>query len=171
MKPGLKAAIFEVGISERGSMGKIADMLRPTYALITGVGHAHMAGLGSLGDVAAEKRAIFSCFGEANIGIVNGDQDALSVISYPYPVLKFGLKTCNQIQARKITVKNILDNHNLPWNFQHILLDYSEITINYISNIIANNTLNKNFNKLSNNIEKWIYTKISYHPNITINYV
>ena len=106
MKPGLKAAIFEVGISERGSMAKIADMLRPTYALITGVGHAHMAGLGSLGDVAAEKRAIFSCFGEANIGIVNGDQDALAVISYPYPVLKFGLKTCNQIQARKISVKN-----------------------------------------------------------------
>jgi len=106
MRPGYKAAIFEVGISERGSMAKIADMLQPTYALITGIGHAHMEGLGSLSDVAAEKRAIFSCFSDTNIGIVNGDQDALSTISYAYPVLKFGLKTSNQIQARKICIKN-----------------------------------------------------------------
>lgn len=106
MKPGLKAAIFEVGVSERGAMSKIADMLRPTYALITGIGHAHMQGLGSLAEVAAEKRAIFSCFSAENIGIVNGDQDSIAAISYPYPVLKFGLKTCNQIQARKISIKN-----------------------------------------------------------------
>lgn len=106
MRPGCKAAVFEVGISDRGAMAKIADMLRPTYALITGIGHAHMQGLGSLHDVAAEKRAIFSCFSDVNIGIVNGDQDVLSSISYAYPVLKFGLKTSNQIQARKISIKN-----------------------------------------------------------------
>lgn len=106
MRPGLKAAVFEVGISERGAMGKIADMLRPTYALITGIGHAHMQGLGSLADVAAEKRLIFNCFSDENIGIINGDQDVLSSISYAYPVLKFGFKTSNQIQARKIVIKN-----------------------------------------------------------------
>ncbi|MBP6869919.1 UDP-N-acetylmuramoyl-tripeptide--D-alanyl-D-alanine ligase [Candidatus Babeliales bacterium] len=106
MRPGYKAAIFEVGISDRGAMGKIADMLRPTYALITGIGHAHMQGLGALADVAAEKRAIFSCFSDANIGIINGDQDILASISYAYPVLKFGFKTSNQIQARKISIKN-----------------------------------------------------------------
>ncbi len=106
MRAGAKAAVFEVGISDRGVMAKIADMLRPTYALITGIGHAHMQGLGSLHDVAAEKRAIFSCFSDVNIGIVNGDQDVLSSISYAYPVLKFGLKTSNQVQARKISIKN-----------------------------------------------------------------
>lgn len=106
MRSGCKAAIFEVGISSRGVMAKIAEMLRPTYALITGIGHAHMQGLGSLQDVAAEKRAIFSCFTDENIGIINGDQDILSTISYAYPVLRFGMKTSNQIQARKISVKN-----------------------------------------------------------------
>jgi UDP-N-acetylmuramoyl-tripeptide--D-alanyl-D-alanine ligase len=106
MRPGYQAAIFEVGISDRGSMAKIADMLRPTYALITVIGHAHMQGLGTLHDVAAEKRAIFSCFSDANIGIINGDQDVLASISYAYPVLKFGFKTSNQIQARKISIKN-----------------------------------------------------------------
>ncbi len=105
LKPGLKAAIFEVGISERGVMAKIADMLRPTYALITGIGHAHMEGLGTLVDVAAEKRAIFSCFSDANIGIINGDQEVLSSIGYAYPMLKFGFKTSNQIQARKVVLK------------------------------------------------------------------
>lgn len=106
LRPGLKAAIFEVGIADRGAMAKIADMLRPTYALITAIGHAHMKGLGSLQEVAIEKRAIFSYFTDTNIGIVNGDQDVLSSISYAYPVLKFGFKTSNQIQARKVSIKN-----------------------------------------------------------------
>ena len=106
MRQNHKAAVFEVGISKRGSMKDISDMLRPTYALITGIGHAHMEGLGSLSDVASEKRDIFSYFTAENIGIVNGDQDSIARISYPHPVLKFGLKTTNQIQARKVTIQD-----------------------------------------------------------------
>lgn len=101
-----KAAVFEVGISTRGSMREIVDLLRPTYGIITAIGHAHMEGLGSLADVAAEKRNIFHYFSPENIGVINGDQDVLSRISYAHPVVKFGLKTTNQIQARKISIQN-----------------------------------------------------------------
>lgn len=99
-----QVGIFEVGISTRGEMAKIADLLRPTTALITNIGHSHMEGLGSLADIALEKRDIFKYFTEESIGIINGDQSVLADVGYIHPVIKFGAKTINQIQARKINV-------------------------------------------------------------------
>jgi UDP-N-acetylmuramoyl-tripeptide--D-alanyl-D-alanine ligase len=95
-------AIFELGINKRGEMAHLVAMAKPTVALVTCIGHAHMEGLGSIVDIAAEKRDIFSLFKEHNIGIINGDQSLLAQISYGHPVIKFGSKTTNQIQARKI---------------------------------------------------------------------
>src|SRR5437870_13762525 len=60
--------------------------------------------LGSLHDIALEKRDIFKYLTEDSIGIINGDQPILSNVSYQHPVIKFGSKTTNQIQARKMRV-------------------------------------------------------------------
>lgn len=104
MRPEHRVAVFEMGINKRGEMAQIAELVRPTTAIITAIGHSHMEGLGSLQDIAAEKRDIFKYFKEDNIGIINGDQTILSTIAYHHPVIKFGCKTTNQIQARKIQV-------------------------------------------------------------------
>ncbi len=104
MRSAHKAAIFELGISKRGEMAQLAAIVKPTTAIITNIGHQHMDGLGSLQDIALEKRDIFKYFAEENIGIINGDQSILSHVSYPHPVIRFGSKTTNQIQARKIRV-------------------------------------------------------------------
>ncbi len=107
MKSEHQIAIFELGINKRGEMAELSRILRPTISLITAIGHCHMEGLGSLADIALEKRDVFKFFTEKNIGIVNGDQPILSAVSYPHPVLKFGTKTTNQIQARKIRLSSI----------------------------------------------------------------
>ncbi len=104
MREQHKLAIFEMGISKPGEMRKIAELVKPTTAIITHIGHSHCEGLGSLTDVAAEKRQIFSAFTESNIGIINGDIPFLANISYNHPVVKFGTKTNNQIQARNIKI-------------------------------------------------------------------
>jgi UDP-N-acetylmuramoyl-tripeptide--D-alanyl-D-alanine ligase len=83
-------------------MAELAKILRPTTSLITVIGHCHMEGLGSLADIALEKRDVFKYFTEKSIGIINGDQPILAQVSYTHPVIKFGSKTTNQIQARKI---------------------------------------------------------------------
>ncbi len=101
-----EVAVFEMGINKRGEMASLARLVRPTIAAITMVGHCHMEGLGSLQDIALEKRDIFKYFTEDNIGIVNGDQPLLANVSYSHPVIKCGTKTTNQIQARKIKVVN-----------------------------------------------------------------
>jgi UDP-N-acetylmuramoyl-tripeptide--D-alanyl-D-alanine ligase len=95
-------AIIEMGINKRGEMARLAALVLPTLAVITSVAHSHMEGLGSLQDIALEKRDIFKYFKESNIGIINGDQPILASISYVHPVVKFGCKTTNQVQARKV---------------------------------------------------------------------
>jgi UDP-N-acetylmuramoyl-tripeptide--D-alanyl-D-alanine ligase len=104
MRKEHELAIFEVGISKRGEMAELANLLRPTSAAITNIGHQHMDGLGSLNDIALEKRDVFKYFTEDSIGIINGDQPILAHVSYQHPVIKFGSKTTNQIQARKMRV-------------------------------------------------------------------
>lgn len=99
-------AVFEMGINKRGEMALMADMVRPTMAIITTIGHSHMEGLGSMHDIAAEKRNIFKYLQPEQVGIVNGDIAVLHGISYPHLVMRFGRKTTNQIQARKIALKN-----------------------------------------------------------------
>lgn len=106
MRAHHKAAIFELGVNKRGEMAQLSYLVNPTVGLITNVGHAHMEGLGSLQDIAQEKKDIFKYFTEKSIGIVNGDQSLLANVAYVHPVIKFGTKTINQIQARKIHVSN-----------------------------------------------------------------
>lgn len=108
MRAHHQVAIFELGISKRGEMAELAKIVRPTTAVITCIGHAHMEGLGSLADIALEKRDIFKYFTDSSIGIINGDQALLSHVGYAHPMIKFGTKTINQIQARKIQANGIL---------------------------------------------------------------
>lgn len=102
MRKKHQVAIFEVGISKRGEMAELVRILKPTSAVITSIAHCHMEGLGSLADIVTEKRNIFKYFNEESIGIINGDISMLSDVAYAHPVIKFGLKTTNQVQARKI---------------------------------------------------------------------
>lgn len=104
MRPFHHVAIFEVGIGKRGVMTHLADLLRPTFSVITKIGYSHMEGLGDLSSVAHEKREVFSRFSDSDIGVINGDQQELSHISYSHPVVRFGYKTTNQIQARKVVI-------------------------------------------------------------------
>lgn len=104
MRADHQACVVEIGISKRGEMAELAKLVKPTIGIITVIGHSHMEGLGSLHDIALEKRALFSQFNESNIGIINGDQALLAQVSYPHPVIRFGAKTTNQFQARKIHV-------------------------------------------------------------------
>ena len=106
LRPEHSCVIMEMGVNRRGEMALLAQMIKPTMGIITCIGHSHMEGLGSLQDIAAEKRDIFKYFKEDNIGIINGDQPVLAGIAYAHPVVKFGFKTTNQVQARKVQVHN-----------------------------------------------------------------
>ncbi|MDQ6965643.1 MAG: UDP-N-acetylmuramoyl-tripeptide--D-alanyl-D-alanine ligase [Mariprofundaceae bacterium] len=71
VQPDDAAAIIECGISEPGEMQRLASMLRPDVAVITGIAAAHAEGLGSLAGVASEKALLLdaiSAGGSAVLG-------------------------------------------------------------------------------------------------------
>lgn len=97
-------AIFELGVDAAGAMKKLVDLLQPTLGVITSVSAAHLRGLGSVNEVAAEKRSIFSQFSPSQIGIICGDYPLLTSCAYQHPVVRFGLKYKNLVTAKQVTV-------------------------------------------------------------------
>lgn len=53
-------AIFEAGISERGEMGALAQIIQPTIGIFTNIGAAHSEGFNSIEEKQAEKFQLFS---------------------------------------------------------------------------------------------------------------
>ena len=99
-----EGALFECGISQPGEMARIAAQLQPTTGIITTIGHSHAEGIGNVDAIAIEKKALFKWFKETNIGIIQGDISSLSKCSYAHPVIRFGAKTINQVQVRRVTI-------------------------------------------------------------------
>jgi len=63
MPADVSYAIYEMAMSEPGEMAALAAMVRPHVAIITGIGSAHLANLGSRDAIAREKKAVSSAFG------------------------------------------------------------------------------------------------------------
>ena len=64
-------AIFEAGISRRGEMQRLEEMVRPTIGLFTNIGEAHSEGFGSRMEKALEKLQLF---GQSELLIYCKDQ-------------------------------------------------------------------------------------------------
>lgn len=52
--------VFELGINHTGEMQALTEVLEPDYAVVTNVAAAHLAGIGSLQDVAREKSVLLT---------------------------------------------------------------------------------------------------------------
>ncbi len=94
-----KVGVFEVGISHKGEMSKLAWMVQPTCAVITAISAAHGQHLGTLESIAREKLLLFSHLSAENIGIINGDTKFLKGTFYTHPVIRFGEKRHNHVRS------------------------------------------------------------------------
>ncbi len=143
MKKEHKVAVFELGINEPGEMNELVDVLRPNIAAITALAHAHCGGLGSIGEIAKEKSKIFKHFTDHEVGVIPGDQILFSDAYYKNPVIKFGFKRKNQIQAsKKISFLNSEDGD--VTGIEATLKIYKEVIkvkLNIFSEAMINNVL------------------------------
>jgi len=64
-------AIFEAGISRKGEMQRLEQVIRPTIGIFTNIGEAHSEGFSSRAEKAAEKLALFN---DAQVLIYCADQ-------------------------------------------------------------------------------------------------
>lgn len=68
-----RAAVIEMGMNHPGEILYLSRLARPTVAVVNNAQRAHLAGVGTLADVAEEKGAIYDGLGEAGVAVVNAD--------------------------------------------------------------------------------------------------
>ncbi|MFP5344735.1 MAG: UDP-N-acetylmuramoyl-tripeptide--D-alanyl-D-alanine ligase [Gammaproteobacteria bacterium] len=88
-------AVIEMGANHPGEIACLTQLARPTVALITNAGPAHLEGFGSIEGVAHAKGEIYSGLDEHGVAIINHD-DLYSplwrTLARNYRALTFGLK-------------------------------------------------------------------------------
>ena len=85
-----QAAVMEMGISNFGEMTRLAGMVRPTLAVFTNIGDAHLEFLGDRAGVLRAKTEMFDFLSGDGLAVLNGDDDELRNYACPVKSITFG---------------------------------------------------------------------------------
>jgi len=66
-------AVLEMGMNHAGEIDYLSRIARPTIAVITNAGEAHLEGLGGVGAIARAKGEIFNGLGKNGVAVINAD--------------------------------------------------------------------------------------------------
>lgn len=100
--PEHEAAVVEMGISGFGEMRTLSRMVRPTVAVFTIIGHAHLEFLGDREGVFRAKTEMLEEMDENGVVLVNGDDDLLYGLRCKQKKLCFGLGEQCEIRAEDL---------------------------------------------------------------------
>jgi UDP-N-acetylmuramoyl-tripeptide--D-alanyl-D-alanine ligase len=98
------AVVLEVGMNHRGEIAPLAEIARPTVAVITNVGTAHIENLGSREAIALEKGELVAALSAEGCAVLNAD-DPLALAQgrrSPARVLRFGLARDAEVRAEEV---------------------------------------------------------------------
>ena len=96
-----EAAVVEMGISGFGEMTELARIAKPTIAVFTVIGHAHLEFLHDLQGVLRAKTEMLNFLPEDGIVICNGDDKLLKTLQCPQRLLRFGTGEDCEIRAEE----------------------------------------------------------------------
>jgi UDP-N-acetylmuramoyl-tripeptide--D-alanyl-D-alanine ligase len=104
MDRGTEAAVVEVGTNAPGEIGRLAALARPAIAIITNVQSGHLAGLGSLEGVLAEKGSLLDGLTGRAVSILNADDPSFGALREraPGPVISYGLAADADVRATEV---------------------------------------------------------------------
>ncbi len=100
--------VLELGANHKGEIRNLANIARPTIALITNIGPSHLEFFHDLNGVYEAKKEIIESLDEKNSKlIINGDDEFLSKIkSNRFKIVKFGLKESNDFWADMLSMED-----------------------------------------------------------------
>jgi len=99
---GHRAAVIEMGMNHPGEIAYLARLARPTVALVNNAQRAHLAGLGTLTDVARAKGEIFEGLADDGIAVINADDphaDLWRQLAAGRTVVSFGMEAAAEVRA------------------------------------------------------------------------
>lgn len=102
IEPEHEAAVIEMGISGFGEMSRLAKMVRPTDAVYTLIGHAHLDELHDRGGVFKAKTEMLEYMSDDAAVFLNADDDLLSACVCRQKKILYGLCGNADVKADNI---------------------------------------------------------------------
>lgn len=106
IEPEHELAVIEMGISDFGEMTRLAEMVRPTMAVYTKIGHAHLEHLHDREGVLRAKTEMVSYIPESGILFLNADDDLLSGYTCRQKRVLYGTGENADVFARNIKLSS-----------------------------------------------------------------
>lgn len=106
--PQHQAAVIEMGMSEFGEMARLAQIVRPTCAVMTNIGISHIENLKTQENIRSEKLHITDAFAADSVLFLNGDDPLLRQLrgTLPFSTVYFGTEDWCDVRAEQITCEN-----------------------------------------------------------------
>jgi UDP-N-acetylmuramoyl-tripeptide--D-alanyl-D-alanine ligase len=101
---GHKIVVLEMGTNHLGEIKRLAEIARPTTALITNIGPSHLEYLNDTDTVLKAKSEILEYLDKDARLIINGDDEALKKLKAVQKIIKFGLDKSFDFYADKIDI-------------------------------------------------------------------
>jgi UDP-N-acetylmuramoyl-tripeptide--D-alanyl-D-alanine ligase len=94
-----EVGIFEMGMNRRGEIRELARVLKPTIALVTNIGTAHIGILGSKTAILEEKKAIFSEFTGTELALIPAEESCGEELARGVAgrVVLYGASSCPEL--------------------------------------------------------------------------
>lgn len=102
IEPEHEAAVVEMGISDFGEMSRLAEMVRPTAAVYTVIGHAHLEKLRDRDGVLQAKTEMLRFIPEDGTVFLNADDDKLRTLNCQQNRILYGLGEYADVRAVNI---------------------------------------------------------------------
>lgn len=101
-----EVAVVEMGMSDLGEIHRLAEIARPTIAIITNIGVSHLQNLGTRENILKAKMEIFDFLGPEDRAVLNIDDEYLSKIKgeLPFKIYYYGTKEGASVRAENIEV-------------------------------------------------------------------
>lgn len=78
LQPDTERLVLEMGTNAPGEIAELAALGRPTHAVLTAIGPAHLEGLGSIAGIVTEKTSLAEAVGAAGKVFFNADDEQLA---------------------------------------------------------------------------------------------
>ena len=106
LSPEHQAAVIETGMNHFGEIRYLGEMVRPTVAVITNVGDAHIENLGGTRQgILQAKCEIFENLQPGGLAVLNGDDELLSGLALPFETV-----LCGRNERCGVRVTNVAEH-------------------------------------------------------------
>ena len=103
-----QVSVVEMGISDFGEMTGLAEMVRPTMAVYTVIGHAHLERLRDRPGVFAAKTEMLAYLPDSGTVFANGDDDLLAALRCRQKLILYGRGGNSAVRAENIRAEGLL---------------------------------------------------------------